>query len=500
MLSSNSFVLRRPHYNRRGSKLFFLISARPAAVFSTIESEVWDAIGDGTAIMDLRHKFPVGLDEVVLGFVSRELCELVDDFPTHARRRVVVFEPHSDDAALSVGGAMWQQRDRCEFIIVTIGGRSNFTSYSVLERDFFAVQEITALRAHEGELVCRMLGGQYLALQLDEATLRYHGGDWSLEWFCKHKAAISSFQNHQPSQSDIETWKSAIKRVLNEVQADEVWVPLGVGNHVDHQIARTACLMAFMEEPTLTNVREVFLYEDVPYAERFPNHTKQIIGELVDMGAALTVSHVNIGADFAQKLRLISIYASQFKIKAIQKSVDDNACLRNTTVGGSRARSEIFWRIDRLPSRLSMTKLRVDYEAIRQLKPEAIRWIRENHGAPVVRILLLIPSGRWIEDADRLFQAFPAARFDIFASPAAMVELEESDFPQVRAHRVRLGKLAWLGLCLRIALRQPEPTLFVAGSKRFVHARWLARLWPSSHSLIVRTLDNFILATAPSKE
>src|SRR5262245_19003130 len=191
-ISSESVVLRRPHFRLAGEELFFLISRRPLARLLPDEARVWEALGaEEVAVQDLRAKFGErSADAAISRFVELGACDLAAAQFRKGRRRVLVIEPHSDDAILSVGGTMWQRRNVCDFTVATIASRSNFTSYFFLNRDFFSIAEVSALRAEEGALAARLLGGKYIAVGQAEATLRYRDGDWSLDWFREHELSV----------------------------------------------------------------------------------------------------------------------------------------------------------------------------------------------------------------------------------------------------------------------------------------------------------------------
>src|SRR5262249_13808395 len=154
------------------------------------------------------------------------------------------------------------------FNVVTIGSRSNFTSYYYLDRDYYNIGEISSLRNAEGALFARLLGGRHHALDQAEAALRYQGGDWSLDWHRRHKLSISAFISHPSSAAELCTWVEAIRAALQGDRADEIWFPLG-GPHTDHQLTRDACLILMREDPKLFEGCEFRFYQDVPYAARF---------------------------------------------------------------------------------------------------------------------------------------------------------------------------------------------------------------------------------------
>jgi len=54
---------------------------------------------------------------------------------------------------------MWIWRHECEFVVVTIASRCNFTSYYDLDREFFEVDKVSSLRNAEAALFVRLHGG-----------------------------------------------------------------------------------------------------------------------------------------------------------------------------------------------------------------------------------------------------------------------------------------------------------------------------------------------------
>src|SRR5262249_36136396 len=240
LIAGSAKVLRRPHFRRTGDELFFLISCRPHVRLSASEAVIWEALESEPSVDDLRKDFP-GVETPLSRFLELGISELVPtQFPAN-RQRVLVFEPHSDDAVLSVGGTMWLRRNECEFTVLTIGSRSNFTSYYYLGRDYFNVDEISSLRFVEGTLFTRLLGGRYQALDEPEAALRYQSGNWSLDWYREHRLSIGAFITHRSSEQEQYVWTEAIRSALRGIRAEEIWFPLG-GSHTDHRLTRDACL------------------------------------------------------------------------------------------------------------------------------------------------------------------------------------------------------------------------------------------------------------------
>jgi hypothetical protein len=199
---------------------------------------------------------------------------------------------------------------------------------------------------------------------------------------------------------------------------------------------------------------------------------------------------VPVASVFGQKLQLVSLYGSQFKLEAMR--VDIEAAARQA--GGSAGMAEVFWRINRLPDALEPLAFYSDQPGLSRARERLRPWVRRHRKAPRIRLLLSRPVGGWAEDADFLLQAFPEASFDVYASAEAAAEVSDSDCQRVRLHPVGAGSINWLCLGLRLLASAPVPTLFVAGKKRFRQAGSLSSLWLGSDTAVVPTMEHLMIA------
>lgn len=493
-LAADAVVLRNPHFVRREEALFFLDSRRPHMTLTTADAALWDALEGNPSVADLRARIGSGMEEGLEQLLGKAVCYVASRFPGK-RRRVAVIEPHIDDAALSVGGTIWQRRDRCEFTIVTVGSRSNFTSYFDLDRAYFDVEKVSALRKAEADLFARLIGGRHVALGHNEATLRYRDGDWTLDWYRRHRYSVSAFISHRSGDAELRRWTDAVRAVLRDIQAEELWIPLGVGAHTDHELARNACLSALLEEPALSVGRELHFYQEVPYAVHDPGYTTRLVHALERAGACLVPAPSSIEESFDAKLRLLTVFGSQFKLEALLPAIDASARLAS---GGS-GRSELLWRVEQLPQTLDQLSLYVDAPVIEQNAGLLSQWSLRHRHTGKMRILLLVPPGRWAEDLELLFGTFPDAHFDVYATTATEAEVAERPSSRVRLRRVASGRTAWAMLSLRLAVSPPVPTVFLAGPKRLALAERLSRLWPMSDPVVLPSLGHLVTALQREK-
>jgi LmbE family N-acetylglucosaminyl deacetylase len=484
---SDFCALRRPHFRLEGNALYFLASQRPYRILSSDETQVWDAIEHPLAIRVLRDRFPAFADHVIQDFWSSELCELLEPAFPETRRRVLVIEPHPDDAALSLGGVMWLRRHECAFIVATMASRTNFTSYYYVERDYFDVEKVTEIRRKESALFVQMIGGTHVAVGLTDAALRYRDTHWSSDFFRRHRVSIAAATSRSANREEYERWTKAVRQLLAQTPSHEVWIPLGAP-HTDHRATANACLAVFLSNPSLVMDRVIRMYQEVPYAARSPAYTAEVLAALKRTGAELEPEPIPIDGAFDQKLRLVSLYSSQFKMRVMRLDIE-----ASSFAYGSKGHAELLWKVRRMPDHIDPLGISAESTvALRQ--EEAAAWVLRNRNSERVRVLLLVPTGRWADDLRLLCASFPQARFEIFMAPAAAAEVTDASCDRILAHRAGSGKLAWCILSLRLAAAKPMPTLFHVGEARLRAAKWLSKLWVRSDSLVVASMNQVVPA------
>jgi LmbE family N-acetylglucosaminyl deacetylase len=487
---NDAIPVRRPQFQAKTGALYFLLSRRAHAALDNVEQAIWEAIDGSTPVADLRKRF-AALDNSLERFVSLGVCEIPPAaFPPN-RRRVLVIEPHMDDAALSVGGTMWLRRDECEFTVMTLAGVSNFTSYYMLGREFFDIAEVTALRKAESVLFLRHVGGRHVALDLLEAPLRYRQAQWTLDWFRQHREAVSAFLWRSAGPRELEEWTAALAAALAASEAQEIWMPLGVGKHVDHQLTRDACLRVLRTRPELLQGRKVRFYEDVPYTGVWPGHAGDLIRILRDAGARLEEERVDIGEAMPHKLRLLSIFGSQFKMAVMGPRVEKSARL---TGAKSSEYGELLYELV-APPRVEVDPLSCYLESgrasgmARRLAP----WLARHQSASLVRMFVPTSFGRWTEDMRFLLEIFPRARFEVYLSRPRLPETEALSSPRILIRPIESRRWSWYAAAGRLLLSRPSPLVIVASPGKEHHARWLGAACLGSDPVAAPSLNDFIL-------
>ena len=250
----------------------------------------------------------------------------------------VFVSPHADDAALSCGGLIAKLRDRGEPVtILTVfcgpGTGDRLTPYQRLALGFGSQEkwqpgddadvtdaaaghagaaaeavptpeQVMAVRRAEDESFARFVGASVVFLNRPDAVFRGYEGDAGLLG--------------EPRPDDVPP--------VNELRAAlaglspaglgpyALYLPLGIGGHVDHRLARRAgaALLAVAASPYLD--RALF-YEDFPYAltsgfERLEQLDPEILPSL-PAGVTLTPEYVEIADLLNRKLAGLRAYESQ---------------------------------------------------------------------------------------------------------------------------------------------------------------------------------------------
>jgi LmbE family N-acetylglucosaminyl deacetylase len=172
----------------------------------------------------------------------------------------IYLSPHLDDAVLSCGGRIWQQAQAGEHVLVVTIFASPPASgapLSPLARELHTrwghLADAVARRQQEDVAALALLGAEAMHWPYTDCIYRQASGGRFL--YASEEALWGKI--HPAEQALVSELASQLA-ALPRGQDSTVHAPLGVGNHVDHQIVRHA---AEASGPTLT------YYEDFPYAQ-----------------------------------------------------------------------------------------------------------------------------------------------------------------------------------------------------------------------------------------
>ena len=455
------------------------------------EDAIWSYIGTGVTVRTLREKFPSMADITIRRFLELEICDLVPSSFPPSRRTIAVIEPHMDDAALSVGGTMWSRRNACEFVIATVAGRTNYTMCYDLAHDFFDEEKVTRLRRDESEHFVRLVGGRHVVLNGLEAPLRYWSGTWTREWLRRHRQALYAFGRRYPLSSEYMKWMSEIAGFVETTEAEEIWMPLGVGLHTDHQLVRGACLELLMTRGEIFEGKLIRFYEDVPYAETFPRHTEQIVCAMRKAGAEMEEEKIDISGSIKAKIRMMSVFRSQYRMDRFGPRMEK--CAR-AAAPAQGLYGERRFRLHKPPAaHVEPLECYARIGEMDRLMARMRSWLLKNKAARRIFLLLLTPTGRWEGDMKVLMQVFPKAQFHVFGSSLCAVETESFVDSRVIVYPVgNMSKIARIALSL---VGSTAPIIVLCGdppvmSRRLVRLlEWMPRVVTSSN------LNHWVIAT-----
>lgn len=174
----------------------------------------------------------------------------------------IYLSPHLDDAVLSCGGQIYQRRAAGQAVLIVtitagdppLAGQSEYVSD--LHRRWQLAGEAVAARRAEDSAACNLLGVDY----------------WHWPWLdCIYRRHPATGEALYVSDADIfgalhPADLAEVDRLARQIASlpihDQLFVPLTVGQHVDHQLTRMAAEKAHPDK------RGLFYYEDYPYAQQ----------------------------------------------------------------------------------------------------------------------------------------------------------------------------------------------------------------------------------------
>ena len=170
--------------------------------------------------------------------------------------------PHFDDAVLSCGGQIYEQTARRErVLIVTIAAgepetevRSFFAEYQHHVWGLSAAEVVATRRAEDARAVARV-GAELMTWSLPDAIYRLDP-ETGEPLYTSNETLFGPLS---PAEAPLVAALAGQMRALPP--ASRVFAPLGVGNHVDHQLVRAAAEQAFAS---------LLYYEDYPYIQWQP--------------------------------------------------------------------------------------------------------------------------------------------------------------------------------------------------------------------------------------
>lgn len=180
--------------------------------------------------------------------------------------KTIYLSPHLDDAVYSCGGWIWEQTQRgqdVEIWTICAGDPPNSLSElaKALHQSWGLGSDAVQIRREEDQSACRIVGAVPKHLSYLDCIYRS-----SPQGEIYYHSDEGIFGGLDPREADlIDRVSAELREILP--QECELIVPLGIGNHVDHELTRKAASRLG---------RELFYYADYPYARELEG--KEILG------------------------------------------------------------------------------------------------------------------------------------------------------------------------------------------------------------------------------
>lgn len=251
--------------------------------------------------------------------------------PAPGPYRRLVLSPHLDDAALSCGGSIHRWTAAGERVLVVTlvtadppeGELSSFARY---QHDSWQLPSQPAYQVRREEDKCAMaqLGADYVHLGIPDCIYR---GDSNGFFYTSDEELFGLIH---PADMPLEEELVGRLEMLEYLPDDlAVYAPLGLGNHVDHQLVRRAA------ERWSNN--DLNFYEDFPYAG-------DIKGPISPADCTLRTVRLE-EADIQARIDAIACYASQIGMLFKDLGKMESSVRRFVAQqAGGEGWAERFWR------------------------------------------------------------------------------------------------------------------------------------------------------------
>lgn len=179
--------------------------------------------------------------------------------------RWIFLSPHLDDVVFSCGGLVWklaQEGDQVEIWTVCAGdppGNALSSFAQVLHNAWHVDVDVTQRRREEDIEACDLLGADPKHFMIPDCI--YRRSPQTEDWLYPYEEAL--FSGLDPVEKPLIDVLAG--QLSTELSSDDLVIsPLGIGNHVDHELTRKAAQRLD---------HELRFYADYPYARESQNRT-----------------------------------------------------------------------------------------------------------------------------------------------------------------------------------------------------------------------------------
>jgi LmbE family N-acetylglucosaminyl deacetylase len=231
------------------------------------------------------------IEQDVVALVPGRVTNHTDKPPTE---KWSVISPHSDDAALSIGGTLAALGDSIEVSLLTMIGPSRCAgTCAPLYGD---IETVTHIRTKEDELYGEFIGAKVECANIQDVEMYVdaNGSRWAERIM------------ETPDDFRLKLYESGLKTYFEKNTPDVILAPLAVGAHGDHAATHLALWSLLPELLKKAPATRVLFYEDLPYCQY---DQPALVKRLQDFN---NLKPVTTTIDATQKARGVSIYRSQY--------------------------------------------------------------------------------------------------------------------------------------------------------------------------------------------
>jgi len=239
----------------------------------------------------------------------------------------IYLSPHLDDAALSCGGQIFlETANRAPILVVTSMAGEPVANAPLsefareLHQRWDLVRNAVVVRRAEDVVACQILKADHLHWSVPDCIYRFDpetGEPCYPTW----ESVITTF--HPADEAVVDLLAGQLRQLP---AADQIYVPLTVGNHVDHRLTRLAAEQVFGES--------LIYYEDYPYAAE-PEAVTAVLTPTPNHWQATTID-LSVTAVRA-KVDAIWAYVSQRStFFATREDLEANIEAHTAQLGGER--------------------------------------------------------------------------------------------------------------------------------------------------------------------
>jgi len=211
--------------------------------------------------------------------------------------KVIIFSPHSDDVALSLGGAIINGYLGKEILVYNI---FSLSKYNIINHNKNNQIKTTKIRKAEEKKAMKKMGAKVIFLNYPESPLREKSTFLRLGEIIKKDKLFKEI-------------KKNILEIINSNKDSYFYFPLGIGKHRDHAILSEIGL------DLSKNYKKIIFYEDLPYS-----------GEVSSLNLNKYVKKINRKfknlcfpfLEINKKIKILKIYKSQFDAEDIYFTIN----------------------------------------------------------------------------------------------------------------------------------------------------------------------------------